>query len=148
MHIVYCDVCNSSREVKYLFKQEKIDFKLGVQVQRKCRSCSKRILNSQRSRKTVTCLECGIIRNVKRSTQSGYTTCRSCAAKKTSVRSNSPAAVKKRFETIRRNGKLWSSRPEERLYELLIQRFGCEDVIHHISVNNYRIDFYVKICTA
>jgi len=94
MHIVYCDVCNSSREVKYLFKQEKIDFKLGVQVQRKCRSCSKRILNSQRSRKTVTCLECGIIRNVKRSTQSGYTTCRSCAAKKTSVRSNSPAAVK------------------------------------------------------
>ena len=43
---------------------------------------------------------------------------------------------------------MWSSRPEERLYELLIQRFGCEDVIHHISVNNYRIDFYVKSCNT
>src|SRR5690606_106068 len=38
----------------------------------------------------------------------------------------------------------FSSIPEENLYALLIQQFGIEDVEHHVIIDGYRIDFYVK----
>lgn len=111
---------------------------------RKCLSCAKRHPLSTRSRKHITCPSCLRERAIKRSTVSGFRLCRSCAAKQTSAVSNSPSAVQKRFETIKRNGKLWSSNPENRLFELLVERFSNDDVIHHVSINGFRIDFYVK----
>jgi len=108
---------------------------------------------------------------MKRLSSSGFRLCRKCAAKLTNARSNSaskggkvggkrtadlgklqvagqfahtPEAERKRHETLKRMGKLFSSKPEEHLHKLLIDRFGPEDVDHHIIVAGFRIDFYVK----
>lgn len=108
---------------------------------------------------------------MKRLSASGLRLCRRCAAKRTNVRSNSaskggkvggkrtaelgklkvagqfahtPEAERKRHETLKHTGKLFSSKPEERLHELLIERFGQDDVDHHVIVEGFRIDFYVK----
>ena len=37
-----------------------------------------------------------------------------------------------------------SSQPEERLYQILVNRFCNDDVIHHINIDGFRIDFYIK----
>ena len=54
------------------------------------------------------------------------------------------AAEERRFETLKQKGLLFSSAPEEKFYELLLEKFDNEDVIHHVIVDGYRIDFYIK----
>lgn len=109
---------------------------------------------------------------MKRLASDGLRTCRRCAAKQTNARSqsaskagkvggrvttdngklqaiagklaNSPEAHKKRFETLKRTGQLFTSRPEQELLKLLQEKFGIDDVEHHVYVDGYRIDFYVK----
>lgn len=109
---------------------------------------------------------------MKRLAKSGTRICRSCAAKRTNIRSNSaskagkiggrttadsgklrlyalPAsnsveAHQKRFATLKRKGRLWASKPEEQLLALLQQRFGPQDVIHHVCIDGFRIDFYIN----
>src|SRR3990167_7387115 len=58
--------------------------------------------------------------------------------------SNTPEACLKRHETMVRNGSYFSSRPEERCYELLCEKFGAGDVERQVWVNRWPIDFYVK----
>ncbi len=115
------------------------------------------------------CHVCGNERFMKRFY--GIRTCRSCSAKQTNIRSNSaskagkvggrktadsgklrqfatsqantPEAQKRRFETLKRTGKLWTSKPEMRLFHVLNDVFGAENVVHHVCVSKFRIDFYV-----
>jgi very-short-patch-repair endonuclease len=56
---------------------------------------------------------------------------------------HTPEAEHKRHETLKRTGKLFSSQPEERLHELLVERFGVTNVDHHVIVSGFRIDFYI-----
>jgi very-short-patch-repair endonuclease len=117
------------------------------------------------------CIDCGDVRFMKRLRSDGTRLCRSCAAKRTNARTNSASkggkiggkrttelgklrlagmhahtlsAEAKRFETLKRTGKLFSSVPEKLLKDQLWQRFGEHDVEHHVIVDGYRIDFYVK----
>lgn len=113
---------------------------------------------------------------MKRLASDGLRTCRSCAAKQTNERSqsaskggkvggrvtadtgklqafagkqaNSPEANKKRFETLKRTGKLFTSKPELELLRLLQEKFGNNNVEHHVQIDGYRIDFYVKSIDA
>lgn len=57
---------------------------------------------------------------------------------------NSPDSHIRRFETLRRKGKLWSSAPENAFFDFLCEKFGENDVIHHVQIKTFRIDFYIK----
>lgn len=57
---------------------------------------------------------------------------------------HSNEAWEKRFSTLRKLGKLGTSKPENTLYQLLVERFGEDDVVHHIYVRRFCIDFYIK----
>ena len=51
------------------------------------------------------------------------------------------------FESRRKNGTLCSSRCEDTLYELLVGKFGVDDVIRNSIIDNrypWHVDFYVK----
>lgn len=53
-------------------------------------------------------------------------------------------------ETMKRRGTYASatSRGEERLYEMLAERFGSDDVTRHVSVNGWCIDLHVESIDA
>lgn len=119
----------------------------------------------------VSCPDCNRQRFVKQFVKA-VGRCRSCSAKNTNRRSNSaskgglvggkvtassgklhniagrlahtPEAERRRFETLKHRGKLWSSIPEQYLHEILCQHFGVGDVEHHVIHDGFRIDFYVK----
>lgn len=119
----------------------------------------------------VKCQYCDDIRFLKRFNTDSLRTCRSCAAKITNKKTNfaykggkiggrknvesgklreisekyanTPEAHKKRFETLKRKGKLFSSKPEEELKKILENKYGIENVIHHVQVNGFRIDLHV-----
>ena len=63
-------------------------------------------------------------------------------------RSNLPAAWEKRWQNMRRNGRANSSAPEEMMANLLIARYGIDEVERHstnLSVDKREsIDFHVK----
>lgn len=51
------------------------------------------------------------------------------------------------FDSRRKNGTLNSSEPEEVLYQMLADKFGKDDVIRNIIVDNrypFHVDFYIK----
>ncbi len=108
---------------------------------------------------------------MKRLAADSLRTCRSCAAKRTNERSQSaskggkvggrvtadsgalllagaqahtPEAEARRFETLKRKGALWSSKPELSLLQQLQERFGASNVVHHAIIDGFRIDFYIK----
>jgi len=110
---------------------------------------------------------------MKRLDKSGLRTCCSCAQKELAKRTNcdsqrkggliggkknaelghlknanllahTPEATRKRFETLKKNGSLYESKPEKEFYKCLVSEFGVDDVIHHIMIKKFRIDFYVK----
>jgi hypothetical protein len=55
-----------------------------------------------------------------------------------------PSTFQKRHETMKRNGTYGKSKPENRLYEVLCEIFGADDVERQKSVERWPIDFYVK----
>lgn len=56
-----------------------------------------------------------------------------------------PDNVRKAHETMKRNGTFKTSKPEEQLHKILIEKFGEQDVIRQVVVNKkWAIDFYVK----
>lgn len=57
---------------------------------------------------------------------------------------NTPEACLKRHETMVRNGTYFTSRPEERCYELLCEKFGSDDVFRQVWMNRWPIDFYIE----
>lgn len=60
-------------------------------------------------------------------------------------KANSPTACKKRHETMKHNGSYAKSKPEDRVYEILCERFSFDDVERWKLMNNrWPIDFYVK----
>jgi very-short-patch-repair endonuclease len=59
-------------------------------------------------------------------------------------RLNEPDVAKKRHETMKRNKTYATSSGEERLYVLLCERFGKENVMRQHVVGRWAIDFYVK----
>jgi hypothetical protein len=63
-----------------------------------------------------------------------------------SVRKNcsSLESRQKAFETKKRRGNLWKSKPEDRLYEVLCEMFGSDDVKRQVHVYKWPIDFYVE----
>lgn len=50
----------------------------------------------------------------------------------------------KEYETMKRNGTYGKSKPEDRLYEVLCEMFGVNDVERQSLVYKWPIDFYVK----
>jgi very-short-patch-repair endonuclease len=110
---------------------------------------------------------------MKRVPSNGFRRCRSCAVKNTNIRTNcsskggkiggrstadsgklqkyagsvahTPSAEKKRFNTLKRRGLLMTSKPELELKNLLVSKFGVENIEHHVIVDGFRIDFYVNI---
>lgn len=53
----------------------------------------------------------------------------------------------KMWESRKRNGHLSSSLPEETLYEMLVEKFGEEDVFRNVLVDDrypWHVDFYIK----
>lgn len=57
---------------------------------------------------------------------------------------NSALSQRKRFETKKRNGTLKQSHQEDAYYKRLCEQFGENDVLRHVFVNGWDIDFYVK----
>jgi hypothetical protein len=52
--------------------------------------------------------------------------------------------AQKRHETMKRNKSYGKSKPEDRLYEVLCEIFGVDDVERQKTVERWPIDFYVK----
>lgn len=60
-----------------------------------------------------------------------------------------PAAWRKRFETMKREGTIHKSSPEDKVYHFLCDKFGSENVERQVLMNNrWPIDFYVKNCNV
>ena len=51
---------------------------------------------------------------------------------------------RKEYETMKRNGTYGKSKPEDRLYEILCEIFGADNVERQALVHKWPIDFYVK----
>jgi len=60
------------------------------------------------------------------------------------AKAQSPEAKLKRHLTMKRNGTYGKSKPEDRLYEVLCELFGEDDVERQAWVKRWPIDFYVK----
>lgn len=55
------------------------------------------------------------------------------------------AAWRKRFETMKRDGKIRQSSIEDKVYHVLCNKFGSEDVKRQVLMNDrWPIDFYIK----
>ena len=53
----------------------------------------------------------------------------------------------KRYSTKKKNGTFSSSRPEERFYERLLEKFSANDIVWHYSIDErypFECDFYIK----
>lgn len=59
------------------------------------------------------------------------------------ARSNGPEGIARRFETMRKNGNVWKSGPEDHVARLFVDAFGAGAVERHVNVNGWSIDFYV-----
>ncbi len=56
----------------------------------------------------------------------------------------SETSRRKAFETKKMNGRLWKSIPEDLLYDVLVKRFGHDNVVRQAWIKRWPIDFYVK----
>ena len=57
---------------------------------------------------------------------------------------NSPESWAKRYETLRKHGKLNSSLPEEHFYFILSKIFKVSEIKRWVTINGWSIDFYVE----
>jgi very-short-patch-repair endonuclease len=55
-----------------------------------------------------------------------------------------PDIIKKKHETMKRNGTYGKSKSEDMLYVLLCEKFGDEKVKRQVDINGWSIDFYVE----
>lgn len=60
----------------------------------------------------------------------------------------SPAAQKKRFETMKRNCSFKKSKPEDLIYVALCEAYSPSNVKRQVPVNGWFMDFYVKSIDA
>ena len=60
------------------------------------------------------------------------------------IKSHSKAAITKSHQTMKRNGSYGKSKPEDRLYEVLCELFGSDNVERQSWVHKWPIDFYVS----